>query len=110
MRRRAWIGSFVSSGLRGGMAHPFVRSILPVATLLLVFGCSPKKLLVANVPPETTLFVQGPIDPVNHIVHLYWFGSDPDGNVARYQLRLKNPAAPADSAWQTTQKTDSVFT
>ena len=40
--------------------------------LALVAGCAKKKILaVENLPPETTLFVQGALDTVNHVVHLY---------------------------------------
>ena len=52
---------------------------------------------IENLPPETTLFVQGTLDTVNHVVQIYWFGSDPDGEVTGYELRFKNPAAPADT-------------
>jgi hypothetical protein len=86
-------------------------SILGLAALLaLASGCSPKNTLVPNVPPETSLFVQGPLDTVNHVVHLYWFGSDPDGEVAGFELRFHNPAAPADTQWTFTTKSDSLFT
>ncbi len=79
--------------------------------LVLLASCAKKKILaVENLPPETTLFVQGPLDTVNHVVHLYWFGSDPDGGVVGYELRFKNPALPADTQWVFTTRTDSVFT
>ena len=73
-------------------------------------GCSAKGTLVPNVPPETTLFVQGPVDTVSHTVHLYWFGSDPDGEVVAFELRFRNPAAPADTQWVRTTRSDSIFT
>jgi hypothetical protein len=79
--------------------------------LAVIAGCSsPKKTMAPNVPPETTIFVQGPVDIVNHVVHLYWFGSDPDGTVSGYEVRFLNPAAPADSQWVPTTRTDSVCT
>src|SRR5262245_26135627 len=85
--------------------------VLGLAALLaLASGCSPKNTLVPNVPPETSLFVQGPLDTVNHVVHLYWFGSDPDGDVTGFELRFKSPAAPADTQWRFTTKSDSLFT
>ena len=86
-----------------------------VMTLLVAVGCgtltgkltgSPK----ANLPPHTVLFVNGAIDTVNHVVHLYWFGTDADGSVTGYEWRLDNPAAPADSGWRFTTATDSIFT
>ncbi len=63
-----------------------------------------------NTPPNTVLFVNGPVDTVNHVVHLYWFGSDPDGSVEGFEWQLKNPVAPADTAWNFTTLTDSIFT
>ena len=63
-----------------------------------------------NQPPNTVLFVNGPVDTVNHVVHLYWFGSDPDGSVTGFEWQLKNPVSPADTAWHFTTLTDSVFT
>lgn len=92
-----------------------------VALGLLVLGCSPKRKLLSNQPPETTLFVQGPVDPVNHVVHLYWFGSDPDGFVVDYEFRFIYPGELADTVkWVSTTRpgtngkplvrTDSLFT
>jgi hypothetical protein len=63
-----------------------------------------------NRPPNTVLFVEGDVDTVNHIAHLYWFGSDPDGEVQGFEWRLLNPASPADTNWRFTTLTDSVFT
>lgn len=63
-----------------------------------------------NQAPHTVLFVNGPVDTVNHIVHLYWFGSDPDGRVIGFEWRLQNPRMPADSAWHFTTGFDSTFT
>lgn len=78
--------------------------------VLVAFGCSPKTAFQPNLAPETVIFVQGDVDTVNHVVHLYWFGSDQDGFVTGYEVRFKNPAAPADTAWVFTERTDSVFT
>jgi len=76
----------------------------------LLAGCAKKKILaVGNLPPETTLFVQGAVDTVSHVVHLYWFGSDPDGDVAGFELRFHSLLAPADTQWVFTTRTDSVF-
>jgi hypothetical protein len=63
-----------------------------------------------NKPPETVLFVNGDLDTVNHVVHLYWFGTDSDGKVKGFEWRLMNPEAPADTVWQFTTLTDSIFT
>lgn len=89
------------------------RLALAVAALALAAltgACSLKGTMRPNLPPETTLFVQGPVDTVNHIVHLYWFGSDPDGDITSYEIRFFNPAAPAETAWVVTTGTDSLFT
>ncbi len=81
------------------------------ATGLVVAGCAKKRIVdVGNLPPETTLFVSGALDTVNHVVRLYWFGSDPDGAVAGFELRFVNPAAPAETAWVFTTRHDSTFT
>jgi hypothetical protein len=63
-----------------------------------------------NKPPETVLFVNGDVDTVNHVVHLFWFGTDSDGKVQGFEWRLMNPEAPADTVWQFTTLTDSIFT
>ncbi len=88
-----------------------VPVLLALATLLaLLAGCGKHKdLLRPDVPPDTRIFVQGPVDTVNHVVHLYWFGTDPDGYVQGYEIRFRNPAAPADTQWVFTTVTDSVF-
>lgn len=80
------------------------------AAALALLGCERKTLLRPNVPPETLLFVQGPVDTVGHHVHLYWFGTDPDGDVEGYEWRFKNPLRPADTLWAFTDTTDRVFT
>ena len=88
------------------------RALLP-ALLLLALGlaaCSPKKTLLPDVPPETGVFVQGQVDTVNHIAQLFWFGNDADGTVVGFELRFRNPAAPEDTAWIFTTRTDSIFT
>ena len=63
-----------------------------------------------NKPPETVLFVNGDVDTVNHVVHLYWFGTDSDGKVQGFEWKLLNPQAPLDTAWKFTILTDSIFT
>lgn len=75
-------------------------ALLP-ALLLGSAGCGSKKSgsLAPNAPPETFLHVQGPVDTVSHQVHLYWNGSDPDGEVRAFELRLLNASRPADSQW-----------
>lgn len=96
------------------MRRPVLRLIAPLAALLLALaGLSCGKLTGTLKPhslPETTIFVSGPLDTVNHIVHVYWFGSDANGFITGYELRLLNPAAPADTQWTWTTRTDSVLT
>jgi hypothetical protein len=77
----------------------------------LVSGCSHKLAPVdLGSAPSTTIFVQGPVDTVNHIVNLHWFGSDPHGYVVGFEVRLLNPSAPADSAWRFTDRKDTLLT
>lgn len=96
------------------MRRPIVRALAAAAgAALLLAGLSCGKLtgtLRPHSPPETVVFVSGPVDTVNHLVHLYWYGSDPNGYVVGYELRLLNPAAPAETAWVGTTRTDSLLT
>ncbi len=94
---------------------PLLRTLAALGALLaLLAGCSPKKLRVADVPPTVSIFVEIPADTVNHtvnhVIHLYWFGSDPDGQVVGYELRLLGTGRPADTLWTFTTATDEVFT
>jgi len=75
----------------------------------LVLGCSPRRMLVAQLPPETIVFIQGPVDTVSYKVHLYWFGTDPDGTVVGFELRFLNPEAPSDTQWVRSTRSDSLF-
>jgi hypothetical protein len=80
----------------------------------LAAGCGVKGTLAPNTPPETTVFVDGPVDTVNHVVTLRWFGSDPDGQVVRYDYRFvfppgQEPAGYDSSAWLSTTRRDSTF-
>jgi hypothetical protein len=95
-----------------GLRRLVATGVLGLALIAsLVAGCAKKRILaVDNLPPETTLFVSGALDTVNHVAHLYWFGSDPDGDVRGFELRFKNPVAPEDTDWVFTSHTDSVFT
>jgi hypothetical protein len=89
----------------------WARLAVPAALMLglALAACSPKGTIAPNLEPETTLFVQGTLDTVNHTVRLYWFGSDTDGDVVGYQLRMLHPLLPADTAWSFTTRTDSLF-
>lgn len=87
-----------------------LRLLLPLALLVAVIaGCGVTGKIKPNQAPETTLFISGNVDTVNHVVHLHWFGSDVDGNVAGYEIRLLNPVQPAETAWVSTLRADSVM-
>ena len=95
-----------------------VGMILGVAALLAglaVGGCGKLTgkltgVTKPNTPPHTVLFVNGAVDTVNHVVHLFWFGTDPDGSVTGFEWQMKNPVTPADTAWHFTTQSDSIFT
>jgi hypothetical protein len=77
----------------------------------LASGCSHKLAPVdLGSAPQTTIFVQGPVDTVNHIVNLHWFGTDPHGYVVGFEVRLLNPSAPVDTAWRFTERKDTLLT
>ena len=99
------------------MRPAFALVLLFALGLAIVAGCgSRKNTLGPDLPPETSVFVQGQIDTVSHRVHLYWFGSDPDGDVVAYQMRFVPKAGNLDPKWDTLfcglpgRCTDSVFT
>ena len=73
-------------------------------------GCGAKKAVEPRSSPETYIFVQGPVDTVNHVVKLFWYGTDPHGYISGYEVRLLNPETPADTAWQYTVATDTALT
>ncbi len=77
-------------------------------------GCGKLKTVgVSFDAPQTIIFIDGPVDTngVNHTVHLHWFGSDPHGYIAGYDVRLIDTLyAPSDTSWHFTTRTDSVLT
>jgi len=82
--------------------------------LAVLAGCGVKGTMAPNMAPETVVFVEGPVDTVNHVVHLRWFGSDVDGQVVRYEYKFVYPAGqePANydsSAYFSTVRKDSIF-
>lgn len=91
-----------------------IAGVIVLAALLAIVamaGCAKKSILaVQNLPPETTLFVQGSLDTVNHVARLFWFGSDPDGEIVGYEFMIDNPAQPESAHWVFTTRTDSLFT
>jgi hypothetical protein len=94
--------------------RPTATALLAASAALIVLalaGCGHLKRISQPLSaPDTFIFVSGPVDTVNHIVHLHWFGTDEHGYIAGYEIRLLDPAAPADTAWQFTTRTDSVLT
>ena len=83
--------------------------------LLVLAGCSKTGVLAPDLPPETIVFVTGPVDTVGHIVHLHWLGNDPDGEVVGYEFKWiyetgGQPAGYDSSLWTSTARTDSTFT
>ena len=91
--------------------------IVVTVALGLLGGCAKKLRPIQNLPPETYVFIQGPVDTVSHRVHLYWYGTDPDGEVVAYAFRwVYPPPAAQDPAWvpilrdQGSLRTDSMFT
>lgn len=72
----------------------------------LALGCEPG-VLMENQLPETRMSVDridlsGP-DRLNSVVKLAWFGSDADGYVVAYELRV------SDGPWVRTTQTDSTL-
>jgi hypothetical protein len=66
-------------------------------------------------PPETTVWVTGPVDTVSHTIRVYWDGQDPDGTVTGFEFKWIYPAGaqPAgydSSMWVPTPVRDSLFT
>ena len=91
-------------------AIPFLSVALGLLVMLAA-GCSSlRKTVEPSEPPHTVIFISGPVDTVNHTVHLHWFGSAAHGFIAGYEVRMLNPLAPADTAWHWTLATDSIVT
>ena len=91
------------------MRRPVLAWIVPVVLVGLVAGCGLKGTPRPDVPPETRIFVQGSLATVDHTVHLYWFGTDPDGTIKGFEIRTLDTGRAADSVWTFTTRTDSVF-
>ncbi len=90
--------------------------VLPLAVAgILVSGCGKSGSLSPNMPPETVIFVSGPVDTVNHVVLLRWLGSDSDGEVIRFEFKWiyeagQEPSGYDSTVWFPTARTDSSFT
>ncbi|MGH7726200.1 MAG: hypothetical protein ACREOU_12305 [Candidatus Eiseniibacteriota bacterium] len=105
------------------MIRPRLHALASAAALaavallaaILAGGCGTTGSLSPNTPPETVIFVSGPVDTVNHVVRLRWLGSDSDGQVVRFEYKWiyeagQEPAGYDSAAWSSTTKTDSTFT
>lgn len=89
------------------------------AAIVALAGCgTAKKVLVGNLAPETVITVSSvsadTLRPVNHLIRLHWFGSDPDGQVVAYELRMRSGGGVA-TPWTKLDCaagdcTDSLFT
>ncbi len=102
------------AGLGAGLV---AASLLALA---LLSGCGGKKQIFAPDvgTPDTYVFVQFPADTdtalvnqhkVNHLVHLYWFGTFAHGDVAGYRFRFLYPGDPVTKPWSLTTATDEEF-
>jgi hypothetical protein len=89
--------------------------LVPLAAIaaFALASCDPKGAIAPNAAPETRLFVQ--FDPgdttshtVHHEVHLFWLGTDVDGDVVAYEYRFL-PTVDPEGGWVRTTRTDSVF-
>jgi len=90
------------------------RLLVLALVLAVAAGCGVKGTMAPNAAPETVVFVEGPVDTVNHVVHLRWFGSDVDGQVVRYEYKFiyqagQEPSGYDSSAWFSTVRKDSIF-
>jgi len=66
-------------------------------------------------PPETTVWVTGPVDTVSHTVRVFWDGQDPDGTISHFEFKWiyapgSAPAGYDSSVWTATPVRDSLFT
>ncbi|MFH1842443.1 MAG: hypothetical protein ABIF77_04495 [bacterium] len=73
--------------------HSLLLLALILAAIPLISGCQPQTDLqgtaIPNAPPTTRLTAMPPTDvEAGFVVHFYWTGSDPDGEVAGYQWKL----------------------
>jgi hypothetical protein len=74
---------------------------LALAAIAVLAGCSPTKKVMVG-------FTRHPVDGLGrdrygqYRVHIYWFGSDVDGNVVAYRMRFVSPPpASQDPKWDT---------
>lgn len=98
-------------------ARPLQLMIVVLVALASIGGCAKAKITkIGDAPPTTSVFVQFTPDSlaqnhtVNHLVHLYWFGSDPDGDVVGFDFRFVYPGQDPDTVkWIRTTRSDSLM-
>jgi hypothetical protein len=90
---------------------------LLLLTLATLSGCAKAKITaIKDQPPTTSVFVQFTPDSlaqnhtVNHLVHLYWYGTDSDGDVIGFDFKFVYPPQIPDTVpWIRTTKSDSLM-
>jgi hypothetical protein len=94
-----------------------VASLCAVAALYaLAGGCAKVHgMLGPDRPPETTIWVTGPVDTVSHTIRVFWDGQDPDGSVSDFEFKWiyapgSQPAGYDSNTWIPTTLRDSLFT
>ena len=92
-------------------------SLLSVLLLYaLAGGCAKVHgMLGPDRPPETTIWVTGPVDTVSHTIRIFWDGQDPDGSVSGFEFKWIygpgfQPAGYDSNLWFPTTVRDSLFT
>jgi len=101
-------------------APRLVLCLCTIAALLPFVGCeAPPGTPLDNVPPETYLSISGAqVDTTHYVIPLHWWGSDEDGEIAKYQYRWDEPWAPdtsdtvvliEDTLWVETRTTSRDF-
>lgn len=89
-----------------------IAPVLLVSVFLYAAGCSKDPLRPdGNSPPETAL-TYAPVesDTTTFRVHLYWSGSDQDGEVVQFRYAVDQDTAKPVTRWKSTTKHDSIFT
>lgn len=93
-----------------------VRSLLAIALSCIgasLCGCSDRVEIPprpGNQPPQTQLtFAPVDSDTVSYRVHLYWYGTDKDGEVIRYHFAMDADTLAPESKWKATTAKDSTL-
>ena len=109
-------GRFATSTPIGSVRLAPAFAFAAFAGALALAGCGGTKgTLAPNRPPETVVFVSGDLDTVRHTVRLSWFGTDPDGDVERFEFKWiyeagQSPPGYDSTTWFSTVRSDSTFT